>query len=431
GYAIRAEAHEAMPLTDALLRVSGGSYARLDTVLQGSAVTGVTAEALVTAAQGQVSDASGATVTPLGNLGVVLQNEKGDCAYGSLTDDAGSFTLLADASVQTGTLTVALPENAMLSETQQTGWATLDAMALPRQDLNLSFVLLSGLKGSVTNDEGAPLPGVTVSLLQNGVAAQSSVTDAQGQYHVTGLQGGTYDVALILPDPWTAAVIAPTGTMQQARNTYTMPALSLGDGQTQQLDWTLTLLSTLRGMVTQGDAPVSGITATLTGESGAILTAQTDAQGVYIFDELASGTYQLTLQLPENTVAVSANGEGMQAMVTYTATRVLSAGETVEDAFQLEATATIKGPAGPLGAGQSIAAASVDTQHSVTTAEDGSFLFEGLISGDYTIYAPLPEGQTLLEGSQWRVSERGDMIWITINVAPGDVLTLPEVQFVA
>src|SRR3954452_6350431 len=46
--------------------------------------------------------------------------------------------------------------------------------------------------GTVTDDKGAALPGVTVTLSGNG-APQLQVTNAQGQFHFLGLSPGAYD----------------------------------------------------------------------------------------------------------------------------------------------------------------------------------------------------------------------------------------------
>jgi hypothetical protein len=47
--------------------------------------------------------------------------------------------------------------------------------------------------GTVADDKGDALPGVTVTLSGNG-APQLQVTDAQGQFRFLGLQSGTYQL---------------------------------------------------------------------------------------------------------------------------------------------------------------------------------------------------------------------------------------------
>src|SRR5688500_20230002 len=47
------------------------------------------------------------------------------------------------------------------------------------------------------------------------------------------------------------------------------------------------------GSFNAGDTPVAGATVTATGDDGAAVTAQTDAQGAAVFAGLRAGTYSL------------------------------------------------------------------------------------------------------------------------------------------
>ena len=74
----------------------------------------------------------------------------------------------------------------------------------------ITFVLLSGLAagqenasivGRITDDSGGVLPGVTVTATSPALqlAEISVVTDAQGEYRLSELPIGTYDVEYSLP----------------------------------------------------------------------------------------------------------------------------------------------------------------------------------------------------------------------------------------
>ena len=93
--------------------------------------------------------------------------------------------------------------------------------------------------------------------------------------------------------------------------------------------------------------------------------------------------------------------------------------------------ASIAGSAGEAGGGVSVAIASVDTQLSTQTARDGSFTFANLAAGDYTVYVPLPQGQRPAADSQWQVSQKGDMLWLSITVKAGETAKLPAIQYAA
>jgi hypothetical protein len=53
------------------------------------------------------------------------------------------------------------------------------------------------LYGTITDDKGAPLPGVTVTLSGQG-APQVQVTNAQGQFRFLGLSAGSYALKAVL-----------------------------------------------------------------------------------------------------------------------------------------------------------------------------------------------------------------------------------------
>ena len=52
------------------------------------------------------------------------------------------------------------------------------------------------LAGQVLDRQGVPLAGAPVVLRQNDVEVASTATDANGQFHVSGLRGGLYQVAV-------------------------------------------------------------------------------------------------------------------------------------------------------------------------------------------------------------------------------------------
>jgi protocatechuate 3,4-dioxygenase beta subunit len=189
------------------------------------------------------------------------------------------------------------------------------------------------------------------------------------------------------------------------------------------------LLGTVQGGVTEAGAPVAGLAVALSDAGGNTAATQTDANGLYGFTGLPAGDYRLTLTLPQHRIVRTEGGVAGEG--AYSIDYRIGEGETRAEQIALEATGAIRGELETLGEGQTITAASLGAQATAITAQGGVFVLENLPGGDYSIYAPLPEGKTLTAGSDWRVSAHGDMIWITVSVAAGETRVLPEATLVA
>jgi hypothetical protein len=285
----------------------------------------------------------------------------------------------------------------------------------------------AGLSGVIATAEGAPLADVSVALSQNGRPAATAVTDENGLYAFAGLAGGAYNVTLTLPEGTDADLWTQVGVVKE-EDGFSVRGVTLSAGVTQSLDFTATLLCAVHGTIQKDGAPVSGVELTLTAEDGTVLSALTDDTGAYAFTGLAAGTYGLSLPLSDTETVAAVNGEAVPAAETYEETVTLAGGETREDALALATVSAIRGTAAYLGEGQNVAIASVSAQLSAQTAQDGSFAFLGLAAGDYTVYLPLPVGATLAEGSAWRVTDQGDMLWLTVSVAAGESFALPAAE---
>lgn len=429
GETISADAHQANALLDVYFQQQNGSYAVLTVKLDGGVDTGKTAASQTVLLSGAVTEQTSQASADAKGLGVLLTVTDSSVIYGAITDENGNFTISGDANATDGKLTAALPENTFGIQSQERGFETLANINLPQNGVTVTFARTSGLSGMIATDTGDPMAGVALTLVQDGQTVQQAQTGRDGGYAFSDLPAGVYDLNIVLPEGVDAALQTQVGVAQEESG-FSVRGVTLAYGETQSLNLTATLLCKAKGTVTEDGAPAEGVTVTMTGESGATLSVQTDAEGAYAFSELAAGDYHLTIQLSEKRAVVSVNGQDVQAAGGYTAAYTLADGETREDAFVLQKTASITGVIASLSEGDNVAIASVSTQRSETAAGDGSFAFAGLIAGDYTIYAPLPAGETLVTGSQWRVSEQGDMIWVTVNVAPGDSYVLPTVEFV-
>ncbi len=429
GYLLRADAHGTQPLLDALAGRSGGQYARYDATLGDGFATGIAPAALAPLVSGSVMEQGQQPAATDAGLGALIKSAAAQVTYGAVTDASGNYTIYGAAGDTAGDLRVALPINAASATDGTVGYVDRTGLTLPQTGVGITYTKLSGLRGIAMTVSGKPLAGITLALLQGGQPVRQAETAANGAFAMEPFPAGDYTLTATLPGGMVAAFSAPEGLARRADGVYQLDGLTFAYGEAHEMPLTAMLLGTVQGVVTMANAPASGLTATLTDASGRSASMQTDASGAYGFTSLPAGNYRLSLTLPAHMTVQ--NGGGTLGEGTYNVEYQIGEGETRTEQITLEATGAITGRIDALGAGQSIAAASVGVQLSAATAQDGSFAFDNLVSGDYTIYAPLPEGKALAADSAWRVTERGDMIWITVTVAAGETMALPEALFVA
>jgi EmrB/QacA subfamily drug resistance transporter len=221
------------------------------------------------------------------------------------------------------------------------------------------------VQGYVRQPDGTALAGATVTLIDpaGGQAARASSGD-DGWYQVAAPAAGTY------------TLIAMAASHQPHAS-----AVHAGD-QPVDLDVLLSGASRLAGTVRAAatGAPLAGATVSLADPRGEVVAARsTDSHGRYVVADLAPGRYTLALSAP-----------GCQpAAIPVT---VADGDATTQDA-ELRAGARVHGRA-RTAAGTPVPDARVmllDRDGNVAglaaTEVDGSYSFENLPEGDYTVVA--------------------------------------------
>lgn len=171
--------------------------------------------------------------------------------------------------------------------------------------------MLSGYVYHDRNDDGQfvgedPIEGVTVKLLKDGVDTnQRAVTNGSGFYKFTDLGPGKYTVVETQPDGWYDGKDTP-GSLGGDASTNDVIAeimLTYGDNSTDNNFGEL-LAGSIAGRVHASTGPdcdfdnpeilLAGVRIQLLDASGNFLReTTTDAEGRYLFDNLAPGEYQV------------------------------------------------------------------------------------------------------------------------------------------
>lgn len=165
-------------------------------------------------------------------------------------------------------------------------------------------------------DEGeAPLAGVDVEIYKsNGDLVGSAISAEDGSFRLTALRPNDYRLRVILPDDgstFTTTVDASvTGNWLVARTgrrENSIDPLTLALGESKQvvvgaiypgsITGTCYLDDNFSATMNEGEDAVSGLTVTLLDAAGnEVDKVKTNKQGVYTFENLTPGTYQLSMQ---------------------------------------------------------------------------------------------------------------------------------------
>ncbi len=244
------------------------------------------------------------TIEGVGASGITVTLSSGATAT---TDASGAYSF---SGVEAGAYTVTIsgfPSDVSFTATVKAVTIST-AGQVATANFDGSYIRTSAILGSVSGG-GTGLAGVTVTL--SGTSSASTTTDANGTYSFSGLRAGTYTVSISGFDA----------------SQYTFPATSqnvtLGVGQSQVVSFSGSLVMTAKisgslfidefskdDILNSGleeNLKVAGVAITLEGGSvNDTMTVLTDANGDYMFENLAAGTYRLTI-----------NTAGVPGMVTF------------------------------------------------------------------------------------------------------------------
>ncbi|OQX23245.1 MAG: hypothetical protein BWK80_27000, partial [Desulfobacteraceae bacterium IS3] len=149
------------------------------------------------------------------------------------------------------------------------------------------------------------ISGVNIVLLDSsGKEVNTKATDAYGVYVFENVSPGTYTVKETDPDGWLSStanelpVTVPSGGVGTA---------NFGDYEIATIGGTV--WDDVNGNLSQdaGEQGICGVVVTLTDSSGAATVAVTDADGIYLFENIVPGTYTVRETDPAAFVSTTGN----------------------------------------------------------------------------------------------------------------------------
>lgn len=231
------------------------------------------------------------------------------------------------------------------------------------------------LSGTVLDDQGLPVPGVTIS-------------DGTGYTTQTGADG-TYVFSEMVEGSYTLTAEKSGYEITPASILLTLTADLSGQDFTAQL-----IRYSISGLVVDsGSAPLAGVTIT----DGQGHTAQTAEDGLYTLPDLIPGSYSL-----------SAVKTGYTFSPTALAVDLTTGDATSQNFTGTRNTYTISGTIQTVGGPLAGVTVRAGADHTALTAADGTYSLQGLLPGDYTLtpektgylFSPMPLYVTLGEANQ-------------------------------
>jgi uncharacterized repeat protein (TIGR01451 family) len=295
----------------------------------------------VSADPAQTSVNTGGT-SPYANTGTIYWNNLGPLYAGGTETVAVTFRVKDGTFGQmlTNTATV---DNAFFSNGKPTNDAEDDAVTTINRTARIGDTVWNdnglggGTPGNGVQDGGeVGIPGVTVELRATtpvtidgvtyaaGSVIMTAVTDAHGEYLFIGLPDATYTVTVdntSLPGMVQTYDADGLGTPHQS----TVNISGGVDNYVQDFGYTIpnTIIGTIwhdfdadaLKELADGELPLAGWTVELTGPGCAPCTTTTDANGQYVFGNLADGNYTVTVIPPSGYTQTGESADGSAANV--------------------------------------------------------------------------------------------------------------------
>ena len=323
-------------------------------------------------------------------------------------------------------------------------------------------------------DEGEPgYAGVTVEALRGSGSESQGKTETgeDGAFRLEGLRGGDYQLRAILPDDGSIFSVTAEGAASEVnrfeqrstRREFTIGGLTLSSGgETTALVGVARIASVsgvvfedagYDGVLGEEDKRLSGIRVYAVDASGqSVADATTNSRGEYTLTGLMPGVYTVEVQRKAGygftrLRPAEDGGSHVTALVGemgVTAEMDIAMGEALTgvNAGMLPAS-TVSGvffhdvndnglrdenEIGMLGAEVRLVSEDGEIDLTQTPAEDGTYFFDGVMPGRYTLHYLLGEHREMakvVEGGNTVAHDGPDTVYGPFEVVMGEALTLP------
>lgn len=349
-------------------------------------------------------------VTPAPNVSVsfVQQSPNGTLYFSTTTDTAGTFQVSGPV---TGTVTITAADAINVTGTATVTLAT-DTTVLAGVKVSLGAVGI--VMGTVYDGQGAIVPNVQVTINTNrsngeGNFVINGTTDSSGTYSLSDVSIGNVTVTAFLPDNSTET---GTGVLNQNGDTVIIN-LGMVPGVSAHIFGTV---YDPNGV----PAPGATVSATAAAPSTVIVSAVTDANGVYTLSGLPVGSVSVSAVLTDGTGTASVTGN-----VPDTTT-------AVEFDLGLASPGNVSGvvydkSGNPLPNVEIDLASDGDTSTSYgeSTASDGSYIFGNIAPGTITLTI---KQNGLITGTMTGTLPYGGNAIINVNLTTGARLVVPSLR---
>lgn len=323
-------------------------------------------------------------------------------------------------------------------------------------------------------DEGEPgYAGVTVEALRGSGSESQGKTETgeDGAFRLEGLRGGDYQLRAILPDDGSIFSVTAEGAASEVnrfeqrstRREFTIGGLTLGSGGETTALVGVACIASVSGVVFEDagydgvlgeeDKRLSGIRVYAVDASGqSAADATTNSRGEYTLTDLMPGVYTVEVQRKAGygftrLRPAEDGGSHVTALVGemgVTAEMDIAMGEALTgvNAGMLPAS-TVSGvffhdvndnglrdenEIGMLGAEVRLVSEDGEIDLTQTPAEDGTYFFDGVMPGRYTLHYLLKEHcemAKVAEGGNTVAHDGPDTVYGPFEVVMGEALTLP------